>query len=260
MAPRLQRGNRRRLASPKVKAKNLKALLHEVVSHRARATVIVFQKQKKVSMRQGSNGRRARGRPNRRQGGGINKNSNFDSNGPEGRVRGNAHQVYEKYINLARDATSSGDRILAESFYQFAEHYYRIANDSMDPHPARRRQDGDDSSYDGEDDGDSYEGDQSEQQAEGGQQRPSRHERMNGRPRRPRYEGNGEGRESGQQQGNQSEEQPQPSLDLSKAEQPEIVEQAATETKEAPKPRRRGRPRKEESSSQDDSGSDPAAA
>ena len=57
----------------------------------------------------------------------------FDSNGPEVRVRGNAHQVYEKYLNLARDATASGDRIAAEGFYQFAEHYYRIVNDSTDP-------------------------------------------------------------------------------------------------------------------------------
>lgn len=57
----------------------------------------------------------------------------FDSNGPEGRVRGNAHQIYEKYLALARDATSAGDRILAEGFYQFAEHYYRVVSDSTDP-------------------------------------------------------------------------------------------------------------------------------
>jgi hypothetical protein len=227
--------------------------------HRARATEIVFQKQKKVSMRQGSNGRRARGRPHRRQGGGINKNSTFDSNGPEGRVRGNAHQVYEKYISLARDATSSGDRILAESYYQFAEHYFRIVNDSMDPQPGqRKRAEGEEGSYDGEDDGDQEnEGDGSEQAAEGGQ-RPSRRERMNGRHRRQRYD-NGEGREQPEQRDPGSE--PQPSLDLSKSDQPEVVEQQAAETgEEAPKPRRRGRPRKEETAGQDDSGSDPAAA
>lgn len=211
-------------------------------------------------MRQGSNGRRARGRPNRRQGGGINKNSNFDSNGPEGRVRGNAHQVYEKYINLARDATSAGDRILAESFYQFAEHYYRIANDSMDPQPARRRPEGEEQSHGGDDD-DQYDGDSSEQQAEGGQQRPSRRERMNGRQRRQRHEGNGDAREGEGQPDHDPAAQPQPSLDLSKAEQPAVDEQPAAEGgEEAPKPRRRGRPRKQETSGQDDSGSDPAAA
>ncbi|MDI9407750.1 MAG: DUF4167 domain-containing protein [Candidatus Pacebacteria bacterium] len=54
----------------------------------------------------------------------------FDSNGPDIRVRGTAFQVLEKYLALARDATTSGDRIAAENFYQHAEHYYRIINAS----------------------------------------------------------------------------------------------------------------------------------
>ncbi len=86
-------------------------------------------------MRQGSNGRRPRGRPHRKQHGGAPRHSNFDSNGPEGRIRGNAHQVYEKYIGLARDASSAGDRIAAETYYQHAEHYYRILNARSDPRP-----------------------------------------------------------------------------------------------------------------------------
>ncbi|TAN57249.1 MAG: DUF4167 domain-containing protein, partial [Rhodospirillales bacterium] len=52
----------------------------------------------------------------------------FDSNGPEVRVRGNAHQVLEKYLQLARDAQAAGDRIAAENYYQHAEHYYRVIN------------------------------------------------------------------------------------------------------------------------------------
>lgn len=52
----------------------------------------------------------------------------FDSNGPEGRIRGNAHQVMEKYLALARDASSQGDRVSAENFYQHAEHYFRLIN------------------------------------------------------------------------------------------------------------------------------------
>lgn len=52
----------------------------------------------------------------------------FDSNGPEGRIRGNAHQVMEKYLALARDASSQGDRVVAENFYQHAEHYFRLIN------------------------------------------------------------------------------------------------------------------------------------
>ncbi len=89
-------------------------------------------------MRQNSNsGRRLRGRPNRNKqhGGPPNRNSNFDSNGPEGKVRGNAAQVFEKYLALAREATVSGNRVGAEAFFQHAEHYYRIINDSTDPRP-----------------------------------------------------------------------------------------------------------------------------
>lgn len=89
-------------------------------------------------MRQNSNsGRRLRGRPsrNKQHGGPPNRNSNFDSNGPEGKVRGNAAQVYEKYLGLAREATVSGNRVAAEGFFQHAEHYYRIINDSTDPRP-----------------------------------------------------------------------------------------------------------------------------
>ncbi len=59
----------------------------------------------------------------------------FESNGPEGKVRGNATQVHEKYLSLAREAASSGNRIMAETFFQHAEHYYRVLNDSTDPRP-----------------------------------------------------------------------------------------------------------------------------
>ena len=56
------------------------------------------------------------------------RNQVFDSNGPEGRIRGNAHQVMEKYLMLARDASSQGDRVAAENFYQHAAHYFRLLN------------------------------------------------------------------------------------------------------------------------------------
>ena len=53
-------------------------------------------------------------------------NGNIDSSGPSVKVRGSARQVYDKYLLLARDAKSSGDTILAESYFQHAEHYVRI--------------------------------------------------------------------------------------------------------------------------------------
>lgn len=58
------------------------------------------------------------------------RSQTFDSNGPDVRIRGNAYQVLEKYLALARDATAAGDRIAAENFYQHAEHYYRLINAS----------------------------------------------------------------------------------------------------------------------------------
>jgi hypothetical protein len=52
----------------------------------------------------------------------------FDSNGPNVKIRGNAYQVFERYVALAREAASGGDRIAAENLYQHAEHYFRIMN------------------------------------------------------------------------------------------------------------------------------------
>ncbi len=59
-------------------------------------------------------------------GGCYNPNRTFDSNGPEVKIRGSAAHVYDKYLQLARDANSSGDRVMAENYLQHAEHYYRI--------------------------------------------------------------------------------------------------------------------------------------
>src|SRR6476620_603107 len=50
----------------------------------------------------------------------------FESNGPDVKIRGTASHVAEKYIQLARDAQSSGDPVAAENYYQHAEHYFRL--------------------------------------------------------------------------------------------------------------------------------------
>jgi hypothetical protein len=52
----------------------------------------------------------------------------FDSNGPNVKIRGSAYQVFERYVALAREAQTSGDRVAAENLYQHAEHYFRIMN------------------------------------------------------------------------------------------------------------------------------------
>src|SRR6201996_9832204 len=87
------------------------------------------------------NMKRMRGRNHRGGGGGgggpvrhqsgnvpLNRNHVFDSNGPDLRVRGTAQQLFEKYLQLGRDATSGGDRVMAEGYFQHAEHYFRILN------------------------------------------------------------------------------------------------------------------------------------
>ncbi len=87
------------------------------------------------------NMKRMRGRNHRSGGGGggspirhhngnipLNRNHVFDSSGPDLRIRGTAQQLFEKYLQLGRDATSSGDRVMAESYFQHAEHYFRILN------------------------------------------------------------------------------------------------------------------------------------
>jgi hypothetical protein len=101
-------------------------------------------------MRPGQN-KRSRNRNNNMNGGGgsnpnnmNNMNNNrpqqprriqtFESSGPNVKIRGNAYQVFERYVALAREAATSGDRIAAENYYQHAEHYFRVMNANGDGH------------------------------------------------------------------------------------------------------------------------------
>ncbi len=74
-------------------------------------------------MRQGQQNKRMRGR-NRKGPNPLTRS--YESNGPDVKIRGTALHIAEKYVQLARDAQSSGDRIQAENYFQYAEHYYRI--------------------------------------------------------------------------------------------------------------------------------------
>ena len=56
----------------------------------------------------------------------------FDSNGPNIKIRGSAHQIFERYVALAREAAIGDDRVTVENFYQHAEHYFRVANAGRD--------------------------------------------------------------------------------------------------------------------------------
>ncbi len=133
-----------------------------------------------------NNMKRQRGRNNGGGGGGRNNKPHmparaqtFDSSGPEVRIRGNAYQVLEKYLALARDATAAGDRISAENYYQHAEHYYRVINANSDgQRPQHPQQQG---------------GQQPQQQ--GGQQPPQPHQQnaqphqQNAQPQQPQQSG-----------------------------------------------------------------------
>ncbi len=97
-------------------------------------------------MRQGHN-KRMRGR-NRK---GPNQLSrSFESNGPDVKIRGTAAHIAEKYVMLARDAASAGDRVAEQNYLQHAEHYFRIVAAAQaqmpqqQPPPQNQRSDYDD--------------------------------------------------------------------------------------------------------------------
>ena len=86
------------------------------------------------------NGRSHGKNPNRHRQSIPHRSQNFDSNGPNVKIRGTPHQIFERYVALAREASTSGDRVAAENFYQHAEHYFRVMNAANEAHqpPAMR--------------------------------------------------------------------------------------------------------------------------
>ncbi|WP_019219596.1 DUF4167 domain-containing protein [Bartonella florencae] len=76
--------------------------------------------------------RRVRGRNNNNNNNNNNRRGpnplsrNYESSGPDVKIRGNAQQIADKYISLARDAQGAGDRVMSENYLQHAEHYLRI--------------------------------------------------------------------------------------------------------------------------------------
>ena len=99
-----------------------------------------------------NNRRRGRGNNNRPQGGGGQQLNRIDS-----RARGNAPQMLEKYRKLAQDAHLNGDRVQAEYYLQFADHYFRVSADTRvrqdEQRGGRGSENGGEGSYDQGDDG-----------------------------------------------------------------------------------------------------------
>jgi hypothetical protein len=117
-------------------------------------------------MRNGQNNKRMRNRNNNNN---NNNNNNrrgqnpmtrvFESNGPDIKIRGTASHVAEKYVQLARDARSSGDPVAAENYYQHAEHYFRLiaaAQEQFRQNQPQPRTENEMPAEEGEDEGESF--------------------------------------------------------------------------------------------------------
>ena len=97
-------------------------------------------------MRQPQNAKRGRSRGRRGNNNGghnhvPNRNTSYESNGPDVKLRGNAQQLHEKYLALAHDAATSGERISAEAYTQFADHYFRLHQAAVGVAESKRQQD-----------------------------------------------------------------------------------------------------------------------
>lgn len=129
-----------------------------------------------------NNNNRRRGRGNRNQSGGSpNQMNRIDS-----RSRGNAAQLLDKYKKLAQDAQHNGDRVQAEYYLQFADHYSRVISDNkarQDEARAKRSEEREPA------------GEASNDENEGGDDRNARGRR----PRQPRNGGRDANRETGRE-------------------------------------------------------------
>lgn len=89
-------------------------------------------------------------------------NRALESSGPEIKVRGPASHIYERYLQLSRDAASAGDRVLSENYAQHADHYFRLVRAMQPAMPPPQPQNFNDGEFDGEEEG-------GQQNADGGQ-------------------------------------------------------------------------------------------
>ncbi|MEQ8481170.1 MAG: DUF4167 domain-containing protein [Hoeflea sp.] len=209
-------------------------------------------------MRPGQQNKRGRGRSGNNNSGnrkGQNPLSRtYDSSGPDVKIRGTAQHIAEKYMNLARDAQSSGDRVMAENYLQHAEHYNRIIMTAQAQMQERfQRDDNQTQNRDSQDqDQDDDDRDNGEEKDSGGQeQRAERAERPDRAERQSRQD-RGNRRERQARQSTQDKQDQQPAFDPD-APQPvidgvpaevAIGQEDGNEEQAAPAPRRRGRPRR----------------
>jgi hypothetical protein len=145
--------------------------------------------------------KRQRGRGRKPGGGGGHQpNRTLESNGPDVKIRGSASHIYEKYLQLSRDASSAGDRVMSESYAQYAEHYFRMLR-AMQPQQTYfdpQRFSGPDYDYDQEE-GEELEGAEGagETRESGGEAAAGEQPYPNGREQRQPYQGERQGERQG---------------------------------------------------------------
>ncbi len=190
---------------------------------------------------------RRRGRSNRSQGG--NQLNRIDS-----RARGNAPQLLDKYRKLAQDASLNGDRVQAEYYLQFADHYFRVIADSRPPRDETRNRREDRDGESPEEDGEEERGNRgSEQRQNSPEDQSDRDEASEFEPSenpftRDNRQQRGRAREELKPRRPRAEEEGAAELasSIDTAALPPSIMQPAAETEteaaeEAPKPRRRTR-------------------
>ena len=213
-------------------------------------------------------GRRNRGRNNNGRPQGGNRGGGDNGNRIDSRARGNAAQLLEKYKNMARDAQMAGDRVNAEYYLQFADHYFRVLADNrarQEEQQQRFRPRDENFDYDGDDfdaSDDAGEDNRADQQphyerAERSQDGDRRRDQPR-EPREPRDDRDGRNRRDRNRRDRpafaEASEQPEaaaaPAPEAVAAPQAPVIENAPEAPAEAPRARR-GRPRKAEAAKSD---------
>jgi Domain of unknown function (DUF4167) len=146
-------------------------------------------------MRNGQNNKRMRNRGNQNNNNRRGQNPMtrvFESNGPDIKIRGTASHIAEKYLQLARDARSSGDPVAAENYYQHAEHYFRLIAAAQEqfrqnqPQSQQPRSNDDMVADEGEEEGDNFSSFGQEPGFVPQQQQPQPYMRDSGQREQPR--------------------------------------------------------------------------
>jgi len=165
-------------------------------------------------------------------------------NRQDNRQRGNAAQLLEKYKTLARDAQLAGDRVQTEYYLQYADHYFRVLEETRSRYEEqqaqrRPRRDDEDEEMEGDEEL-AAEGDSDEDDGEVEARQSQRRDRERGRERferrdRPQFRSNGAPRQDEQEDANESDER------IALGVLPPAIGATDDGKEEAPKPRRRAR-------------------